>query len=127
MEILELAAQLGMKIKEDAKVQAYYVANEAYENDEALQELVSEYNVQRMAMEEELEKDEPDSGFVEIIEGRLQEIYDEVVKNPIFLTYQEATQTLNKIMQMVTSEIRFQVTGDRPCSHDDCSECSGCH
>jgi len=127
MEILEFAAQLGMKIKEDERVQAYYAANEAYENDEALQELVGEYNVQRMAMEEELQKDEPDSKFIELIEGRLQDIYDEVVANPIYLAYNEALTMLNKIMHTVTDEIRFQVTGERSCSHDGCSDCSGCH
>lgn len=132
MNIMELAAQLGKKIKEDVKVQQYYAASEAYENDTQLQVLIQEYNTQRMAMEEELKKADPDNEFVEVIENRIEEIYNNVVENPVYLAFADAQDELNQLMHMVNDEITFQVTGERHCSHNDscgdgCDSCSGCH
>lgn len=126
MTIMEMATLLGTKIREDEKVQQYYVASEAYENDEELQKLVQEYSTQRMALEEEYKKDNPDDGFIQAIEGRIEDIYNEVMENPIYIEFSEAQEELNKIMHMVNDEITFQVTGERHC-HDGCDSCSGCH
>lgn len=126
MTIMEIATLLGAKIREDEKVQEYYVANEAYEKDEELQKLVQEYSTQRMALEEEYKKDNPDDGFIEAIEGRIEDIYNEVMENPVYIEFSEAQEELNKIMHMVNDEITFQVTGERHC-HDGCDSCSGCH
>lgn len=126
MEIMEIATQLGLKIKEDARVQQYYVAADAYEKDEKLQSLIQEYNTQRMALEEEYKKDIPDDSFIEVIENRIEEIYNAVVENPTYVKFAEAQEVLNEIMHTVNDEITFQVTGERHC-HDDCDSCSGCH
>jgi len=127
MDMMELATQLGLKIKEDARVQNYYAATAAYEKDDALQALIQEYSTQRMALEEEYKKDTPDDNFVEAIENRIEAIYNEVIENPIYLAYAEAQEDLNEIMHTVNDEITFQVTGERHCHDHDCESCSGCH
>ena len=128
MDIMELATQLGMKIREDERIQSYYAASEAYEKDEKLQTLVQEYNTQRMALEEEYKKDIPDDSFVEVIENRIEEIYNEVVASPVYIAFAEAQDDLNEIMHMVNDEITFQVTGERHCHDHDCDSCDGhCH
>ena len=127
MDMMELATQLGLKIKEDARVQNYYAATAAYEKDDALQALIQEYSTQRMALEEEYKKDTPDDNFVEAIENRIEAIYNEVIENPIYLAYAEAQEDLNEIMHTVNDEITFQVTGERHCHDEDCESCSGCH
>jgi len=128
MDIMELATQLGMKIREDERIQSYYAASEAYEKDENLQTLVQEYTTQRMALEEEYKKDTPDDSFIEVIENRIEEIYNTVIENPIYVDFAEAQENLNEIMHMVNDEITFQVTGERHCHDHDCESCGGgCH
>jgi Predicted membrane protein len=128
MDFMELATQLGMKIREDARVQNYYTASEAYEKDENLQALVQEYTTQRLALEEEYKKDTPDDSFVEVIENRIEEIYNTVIENPIYTAFAEAQEELNEIMHMVNDELTFQVTGERHCHDHDCESCGGhCH
>jgi len=127
MEIMELAVQLGAKIKEDERVKRYMRAKEAYISDGELQSVISEYNTHRMAMDEEMKKDVPDNNFVEIIEARIDEIYNEVMENAVYTEYSEASNDFHELMHAVNSELTYQVTGERPCSHEDCSSCSGCH
>jgi cell fate (sporulation/competence/biofilm development) regulator YlbF (YheA/YmcA/DUF963 family) len=122
MEIMELAAQLGQAIKADPRVAKMNEAKEAYDKDEALQALMFEYNMQQVALGEEYKKEAPDKSVIEAIENRLEEIVASVTSNPLFIALNAAEEEVNALMQEVNAEITFQITGQRPCSHD-CSSC----
>ncbi len=124
MEVMELAAELGKKIKEDPRVVKMQAAEKAYAEDRALQTLMIEYNAQSTALTEEYKKPEKDTEFIERIEARINELYHEITTNPSMLAYQQAQEEVNEFMNEVNSEITFQITGERPCSHD-CSSCGG--
>lgn len=123
MEVMELAAELGKKIKEDPRVVALQEAEKAYTEDRALQTLMVEYNAQSTALTEEYKKPEKDAEFIKRIEARINEIYHEITENPVMLAYQAAQEVVNDFMNEVNAEISYQITGQRPCSHD----CSSCH
>lgn len=123
MEVMELAAELGKKIKEDPRVVALQEAEKAYTEDRALQTLMVEYNAQSTALTEEYKKPEKDAEFIKRIEARINEIYHEITENPVMLAYQAAQEAVNDFMNEVNAEISYQITGQRPCSHD----CSSCH
>ena len=122
MEIMELAVQLGQAIKADSRVAKMNEAREAYEKDENIQKLMLEYNAQQIALAEEYKKDPVDQNIIEAIEKRLDEIVGEVTSNPVFVQINEANEAVNKLMSEVNAEIEFQITGQRPCSHD-CGSC----
>ena len=122
MEIMELAAQLGQAIKADERVAKMNVAKEAYDNDEEIQKLMLEYNMQQIALGEEYKKETVDQNVISAIEARLDEIVAAVTANPNFINLNAAEEEVNALMQEVNSEITFQITGERPCSHD-CSSC----
>lgn len=122
MEIMELAAQLGQAIKADERIAKMNEARVAYESNEEIQKLMLEYNAQQIAMAEEYKKDPVDQKIIEAIENRLDAIVTEVTSNPIFAMVNEAQEAVNKLMNEVNAEIEFQITGQRPCSHD-CSSC----
>lgn len=124
MEIMELAAQLGQAIKADDRITMMNEAREAYEKDEAIQKLMLEYNAQQIALAEEYKKDPVDEKIIEAIENRLEAIVAEVTSNPIFVMVNSAQEAVNKLMNEVNAEIEFQITGERPCSHD-CHSCGG--
>jgi len=123
---MEMAAELGKLIKQSDDYKRYEAADKAYDEDLDLLKLISEYNAQREAVEEEERKSEPDQTIIENIEKRIRELYTEITGNATFIAYNEAQNALNKIMQDVNNEITYQVTGQRPCTHD-CSTCGGCH
>ena len=122
MEIMELAAQLGQAIKADERIVKMNEAREAYEKDEDIQKLMLEYNAQQIAMAEEYKKDPVDQQIIEAIEHRLDKIVSAVTSSPVFVMVNEAQEAVNKLMSEVNSEIEFQITGQRPCTHD-CSSC----
>ena len=122
MEIMELAAQLGQAIKADERSAKMNEAREAYDKDEDIQKLMLEYNAQQIAMAEEYKKDPVDEKIIEAIEHRLDEIVAAVTSNPVFAQVNAAQEAVNKLMNEVNAEIEFQITGQRPCSHD-CHSC----
>lgn len=122
MEIMELAAQLGQAIKKDERIAKMEEARVAYESNEEIQKLMLEYNAQQIAMAEEYKKEPVDQKIIEAIENRLDAIVTEVTSNPIFAMVNEAQEAVNKLMNEVNAEIEFQITGQRPCSHD-CHSC----
>ncbi len=122
MEIMELAAQLGQAIKADERIAKMEEARVAYESNEDIQKLMLEYNAQQIALAEEYKKEPVDQKIIEAIENRLDEIVGKVTSNPVFAMVNEAQEAVNKLMNEVNAEIEFQITGQRPCSHD-CSSC----
>ena len=122
MEIMELAAQLGQAIKADERIAKMNEARVAYEKDEEIQKLMLEYNAQQIALAEEYKKEPVDQKIIEAIENRLDEIVAAVTSNPVFVMVNEAQEAVNKLMSEVNAEIEFQITGQRPCSHD-CHSC----
>ena len=122
-EIMELAAELGRAIKNDERLVRMEKARVAFENDSALQELFEEYNAQRATLGEEYKKDEQDSVLADAITDRIDELYESITKNEIYIEYIESQEEVNRFMNEVNGEITFNITGERPCTHD----CSSCH
>ena len=122
-EIMELAAELGRAIKNDERLVRMEKARVAFENDSALQELFEEYNAQRATLGEEYKKDEQDSVLADAITDRIDELYESITKNEIYIEYIESQEEVNRFMNKVNGEITFNITGERPCTHD----CSSCH
>ncbi|MGM9646397.1 MAG: YlbF family regulator [Eubacteriales bacterium] len=122
MEIMELATKLGQAVKADPRIAKMNEAKEAYDKDTALQMLVFEYNTQQTALAEEYKKNPIDKKVIEAIEGRLNEIVNEVSANPVYVAASEAQEEVNKLMSEIYAEIEFQITGERPCTHD-CHSC----
>nr|MBQ4320374.1 YlbF family regulator [Clostridia bacterium] len=126
MEIMEMAAELGKLVKQSEQYKKFAAADKAYDDDLDLLKLISEYNAQRELVEAEERKPEPDQAVIETVEKRIHELYNEITTNTVFINYNEAQNELNQLMQKVNEEITYQVTGQRPCTHD-CSTCGGCH
>ena len=122
MEIMELAAQLGQAIKADKRIAEMEEAKAAYEKDEKIQALMLEYNTQQIALAEEYKKSPVDQKIIEAIENRLNEIVAAVTTSESFININEKSAAVEALMQEVNGEIEFQITGQRPCSHD-CSSC----
>jgi len=129
MEIFELAEQLGKVLKEDSRLVALEAAKAAYENDGELKKHMMEYEVQQQAMQREVAKSDRDLQFIELIQKRIDTLYQMIVENPTFVALNEAQAAVNGLMNEVNATIMFQITGEKPssgCTHD-CSTCGGCH
>ena len=128
MEIFELAAALGNKLKDDARLIALEDAKKAYESDSSLQKHMLEYDVQQKAMQREVAKPERDLHFIEVIQHRIDDLYKQITEHPTFVELNRAQAEVNELMNKVNQTIMTQITGEEPsgCTHN-CSTCGGCH
>ncbi|MBE6604272.1 MAG: YlbF family regulator [Ruminococcaceae bacterium] len=128
MEIFELAALLGQKLKEDARIVRLDAARAAYEADEKIMSLSMEYAVQQQALQQEAAKEERDDALIESLNARVEEIYNEIVALPAYAELEAAQNAVSELMSSVNNTINAQMMGEEPngCTHD-CSTCGGCH
>ena len=128
-KIIELAHQLGTEIAKSDEIKTLNETKNAFDSDASLQALMSEYEADRMLLGQEFSKNnaEIDEKAIADLRARIEELTREISKNPIYIAFAEAQQTMNKLMADVNAEIKFCITGERDnCTHD-CSTCSGCH
>ena len=125
MTIFELASELGKALKNDEKLVRLADARKKYENDPDLQKMMVEYEVQQKALQGELTKDERDTMFIDIIQKRINELYEAIMSHPVFTELNEAQAEVNELMNAVNNTITFEITGEVPSCTHDCSTCGG--
>ena len=128
MGIFELAAELGKTLKNDKRLIALEEARKAYESDERVMKLMSEYEVQQKAINYEAMKEERSEELLKMIQDRIDAIYDKIVSTDVYKALEKAQNDINELMEMVNNTITFNISGEQPsgCAHD-CSKCGGCH
>ena len=129
MGIFELAAELGKTLKNDKRLIALEEARKAYESDERVMKLMTEYEVQQKAINYEAMKEERSEELLKMIQDRIDAIYEQIVSTETYKALEKAQNDVNDLMEMVNSTITFNITGEMPssCTHD-CSTCGGgCH
>lgn len=126
MSIYSLAAELGKAIKADERMIRMENAKQAYEADEEIFRLLTEYGVQQEALTQIGDGEKIDTDAVTRIQDRLDEIYGLITKNPLFIELDAAQAAVNELMATVNNTIMYNATGESSCTHD-CSTCGGCH
>ena len=99
MTIFELASELGKALKNDEKLVRLADARKNYENDPDLQKMMVEYEVQQKALQGELTKDERDTMFIDIIQKRINELYEAIMSHPVFTELNEAQAEVNELAE----------------------------
>ena len=128
MEIFEMAKLLGLAIREDDRIKKLEEAKQAYENDEQIRILTTEYDVQQKALATAYSSAERDEAFINSINGRITAIYEQVIATEAYKNYEAAQNEVNDLMEQVNNAIQAAVSGVEPdsCTHN-CATCKGCH
>lgn len=129
-KVMDLAEALGHAIEEDEAFVQYRQAKEQYDQDEPLQQLISEYNLKKMAVMNHMSSNssEADDTKLKQLQDELHTAYDDVVRNPVMAAFMQAQEQMEKMVSDVYGVINFHVTGEQPGScTGSCSTCGGCH
>lgn len=127
--VFELAIILGKALKEDPRLVRMEQARKAYEESEELTTLMAEYQVQQKAMENVTTGESFDPHMVQLIQDRIDQLYEQIMAHPTFAELNTAQESVNELMNAINNTIMFAITGEMPssCTHD-CSTCGGgCH
>ncbi len=135
-DILELAKTLGHAIQADERYLQTRAAAEAADKDGALQDLIGEFNLKRMAMNAETAKgeNEKDSEKYRELDAAMRDVYAKIMENPHMKAYQVAKTEMDQLVRAVMTIVNMSVQGLDPDTYEensgcsgDCSSCGGCH
>ena len=135
MDIIDLTRQLGAAIQADPTYIAYALAKEQNDKDEALQALIGEFNLQRMSLNQELQKEEAEKSQskIESLNTSLQELYGKIMENESMSRFNDAKTALDEVVSRVNSILLMCINGEDPATCEpsncsgSCSTCGGCH
>ncbi len=135
MGIIEATRNLGEEIQKDERFIAYAKAKLGVDNNEELQKKIGDFNIARMNLEQESEKETRDEEKIKELNESLRTIYGEVMSSKAMLDFNTAKADLDAMLNDVNSIIMQCVEGADPktvepethsCS-GSCESCGGCH
>lgn len=128
--VMNKANELGEALKQDERFLNYESKKELHDNDMELQGLISEFNLIRMNLNNEMQNDQRDEDKVAFIQNELERLYAMIMEKPAMQDFMEARQGLEELVNGVYSVINFYITGEEPqqeggCDPSACSSCGG--
>ena len=136
MTVIEKARELGVLIQQDERYAAYYAAKEANDKDEALQNMINEFNMKRLQLNSEMSKEERDEQKLSELDDAIKSIYGEIMANENMSRYNVAKNAMDALLNQINMIITYSANGEDPmtcpientCScSGSCSTCGGCH
>ena len=135
MTVIEMARELGKKIQQEESYIALNAAQQAVEEDEALQEKIAEFNMKRYELTQEITKADRDDKKIEELDKVVHELYDVATNHEKMVAYNNAQDDFNEMFEYVLHIVQMSEAGDDPdtiqrpeqggCS-GDCGSCGGC-
>lgn len=133
MDIIRLARDLGKEIQQQEAFVKYQMAKEKSDDDENLQKLIGEFNLKRMAINNEASKTDRDDEKMQQLNVELRECYSGIMENENMTRYNEAKKEIDTLTQRIVAIITQSADGADPETADysescggSCSSCSGC-
>lgn len=135
MGIIEATRILGEEIQKDERFLVFAKAKLGVDNNEELQKKIGDFNITRMNLEQESEKETRDEEKIKELNESLRTIYGEVMSSKAMLDFNTAKAELDNMLNDINSIIMQCVEGADPktvepethsCS-GSCESCGGCH
>ena len=135
MDMIQLARELGKAIQQDERYLKLQEAKKNSDNDMQLQELIGEFNLKRIAINNEATKDDRSEERLQQLNEDLRHVYAEIMKNENMTAYNEAREGLDAVMKRINAIIALCAEGADPETADldesscggSCASCAGCH
>lgn len=135
MDIISQARALGEAIqKEESYIKLHEVQTKA-DADTELQNLIGEFNLKRMSINNEASKKDRDQEKLSQLNTEMREIYSKIMSNENMIAYNEAKEAFDMVANRVLAIIQQSCEGADPQTADysqsscsgSCESCGGCH
>lgn len=135
MDIIEMTRELGRALQNDERYIAMLSARQVSDEDQALQEAIGEFNLKRMAISNEAQKDDRNEETLQRLNEEFRGVYQKIMENEHMLRYNDAKNEFDALLQRMTGILSLCADGEDPetCDYDaascggNCSSCAGCH
>ena len=134
MDIIEKARELGKLIQQEESYIALQKAQADADADMDLQNLIGDFNMKRMSINNEASKKDKDSDKLALLNSQMREDYSKLMSNKNMIAYNEAKDAFDVIANRVLAIVQQSAEGADPETADystsscsgSCSTCGGC-
>lgn len=134
MDIIEKARELGKLIQQEESYIALQKAQADADTDMDLQNLIGDFNMKRMSINNEASKKDKDSDKLALLNSQMREDYSKIMSNKNMIAYNEAKDAFDVIANRVLAIVQQSAEGADPETADystsscsgSCSTCGGC-
>ena len=133
MDIIELTRQLGAAIQQTEEYKRFMAAKEKNDNDEQLQKQIGNFNLLKMQLDAEHEKEAKDEAKILEINEQIVALYNEIVSGEAMSEYNAAYEAYRTLTDKVSNILLMCENGEDPATCEpssctgNCSTCGGCH
>ena len=135
MDIIAAARALGAAIQADERYKKVLEQRRKHDADKELQELIGEFNMARMSVDNELGKEEGrDEEKIKEFNSTLRRLYGKIMCNDNMIEYNKAKEEFDAVMQRANAIIELCTEGEDPATCEpatgctgSCATCGGCH
>jgi len=122
MDIIDKAKELGNMLKESKQMTELKRAEEALMQDEKGKGLLNELYMLQQEMSNKM-SETTDKSVIDDIKERYTKKQNEVLSYNITRSYFESKGNFDKLMKQINDVILYSITGQDPCSDDNCASC----
>ena len=134
MDINEKARELGKLIQQEESYIALQKAQADADADMELQNLIGDFNMKRMSINNEASKKDKDSDKLALLNSQMREDYSKIMSNKNMIAYNEAKDAFDMVANRVLAIVQQSAEGADPETADystsscsgSCSTCGGC-
>ena len=134
MDIIEKARELGKLIQQEESYIALQKAQADADADMDLQNLIGDFNMKRMSINNEASKKDKDSDKLALLNSQMREDYSKIMSNKNMIAYNEAKDAFDMVANRVLAIVQQAAEGADPETADystsscsgSCSTCGGC-
>lgn len=134
MDIIEKARELGKLIQQEESYIALQKAQADADADMELQNLIGDFNMKRMSINNEASKKDKDSDKLALLNSQMREDYSKIMSNKNMIAYNEAKDAFDMVASRVLAIVQQSAEGADPETADystsscsgSCSTCGGC-
>ena len=134
MDIIEKARELGKLIHQEESYIALQKAQADADADMELQNLIGDFNMKRMSINNEASKKDKDSDKLALLNSQMREDYSKIMSNKNMIAYNEAKDAFDMVANRVLAIVQQSAEGAAPETADystsscsgSCSTCGGC-
>ena len=134
MDAIELFKKAAAAMQTDPRYLAMDAARRAADEDESLQNLIGDFNLVRMDLDNEMTKEERDDERMAQLNHKMTTLYTQAMNHPAMRKFNEAKAEAEQMITYIDAIINTAMNGGDPMSVEEpsactgsCSSCSGCH
>ena len=135
MDCIDLFKRAAMALQTDPRYVALDQARRANDKDQELQNLIGEFNLARLDLNNESAKSETDAARVAELNQRINDLYSQIMASEGMVRYTAAKAECEAMVSYIDAIINTAMNGGDPMTVQEpsasctgsCSTCGGCH